>query len=112
MEKRKSTSTKGVSNVMGYVLHFIVGGSVMLLAVLLSKSKYLFLSGVITLLPILTLINLQLQVKNMTSSDFHETQRNGIIGAIGMVVLIACIYLLSGYFKPATAVLIGISLYV
>lgn len=97
---------------MGYVIQFIIGGCVMLLAAVLSNSKYLFLSGVITLLPILTLLNLRLQVENMSEEAFHETQRNGIIGAIGMVILIVGIYLLSGYFKPATAVLMGLCIYV
>lgn len=97
---------------MGYVIQFIIGGSVMLLAALLSKSKYVFLSGVITLLPILTLLNLRLQVVNMSADTFHETQRNGIIGAIGMVILIVGIYILSGLYKPSTAVIIGLCIYV
>lgn len=97
---------------MGYVLQFIIGGSVMLLAAMLSKSKYLFLSGIITLLPILTLINLRFQLKNMSSEIFHETQRHAIIGAVGMVVLIVCIYILSGFMKPVVAVIVGVCLYV
>lgn len=48
---------------MLYFLYFIVGGSIMVLALLLSQSKYLFLSGVITALPILTLINMGMQIK-------------------------------------------------
>lgn len=97
---------------MGYVIQFMVGGSVMLLATLLSQSKFLFLSGVITLLPILTLFNLRLQMKNMSSETFHETQRSGIIGAVGMVVMIGMIYLLSGHMKPASAILLGVGIYV
>lgn len=97
---------------MGYVIQFIVGGSVMLLAAFLSKSKYIFLSGVITLLPILTLLNLRLQVKNMSADTFHATQRNGIIGAVGMVILVGGIYILSDLYKPSTAVVIGVCIYV
>ncbi|GED20375.1 GlpM family protein [Kurthia gibsonii] len=97
---------------MGYVIQFIIGGSVMLLATILSQSKYLFLSGVITLLPILTLLNLKLQVQHMSQESFHETQRNGIIGAVGMVILVVAIYIFSSHFKPSTAVLMGIGLYV
>lgn len=97
---------------MGYVIQFIIGGSVMLFAALLSQSKYLFLSGIITLLPILTLLNLRLQLKNMSTEDFHETQKNGIFGAIGMVILIVGIYVLSGYMKPSTAVIVGVCVYV
>ncbi|MGG0656594.1 GlpM family protein [Rummeliibacillus pycnus] len=97
---------------MGYVIQFIIGGTVMMFAAMLSKSKYLFLSGVITLLPILTLMNLHLQVRNMTEEKFHITQRNGIIGAIGMVVLVGGIYFLSNWFKPGQSVLIALTVYV
>lgn len=48
----------------------------------------------------------------MSAEDFHETQRNGIFGAVGMVVLIVGIYVLSGYVKPVTAVIIGVCVYV
>lgn len=84
----------------------------MLLAAMLSQSKYLFLSGIITLLPILTLINLRFQLINMSSEDFHITQRHAIVGAVGMVVLIVCIYILSGFMKPVMAVILGVCLYV
>lgn len=97
---------------MGYIIQFIIGGTVMLLASMLSHSKYLFLSGVITLLPILTLMNLNLQVHNMSQETFHITQKNGILGAIGMIVLMVCIYFLSGFMKPVQAVLIGVGVYV
>lgn len=97
---------------MGYVIQFIVGGTVMMLAAMLSKSKYLFLSGIITLLPILTLMNLNLQVHNMAPEAFHITQRNGIVGALGMVVLVGCIYVLTNWFKPGQSVLIALGVYV
>lgn len=50
---------------MLYFLYFLVGGTIMVLALLLSQSKYLFLSGIITALPILTFINMGMQMKNM-----------------------------------------------
>ncbi|MGM9965969.1 MULTISPECIES: GlpM family protein [unclassified Rummeliibacillus] len=97
---------------MGYVIQFIIGGTVMMLAAMLSKSKFLFLSGIITLLPIMTLMNLNLQVHNMTPKAFHITQRNGIVGAVGMVVLVVGIYLLTNWFKPGQSVLIGCAVYI
>jgi len=96
----------------GYIVQFIIGGTIMLLAAMLSQSKYLFLSGIITLLPILTLMNLNLQVHNMTAENFHLTQRNGIIGAIGMIILMMIIYYCSGFMKPAQSVLVGVGVYV
>jgi len=100
------------AKIVGYVIQFIIGGTVMILAAMLSKSKYLFLSGIITLLPILTLINLNLQVHNMTAENFHVTQRNGIVGAVGMVVLVGGIYLLTNWVKPVQAILIALGIYV
>ncbi|MED3434866.1 hypothetical protein P4421_04190 [Bacillus velezensis] len=48
---------------MSFLIQFFIGGTVMVAAAYLSKSKYLFLSGVITLLPIMTLLNIHLQLK-------------------------------------------------
>lgn len=111
MQKNYSAN-RGNIVLLGYVLQFFIGGTVMLLAAYLSQSKYIFLSGVITLLPILTLMNLNLQVHNMSQETFHATQRNGIIGAIGMIVLMVMIYYCSGFMKPAYAVFIGVGIYV
>lgn len=80
-------------NVMSYIVQFMIGGLVMVSASLLSKSKYLFLSGVITLLPIMTLINISLRMKNMSALDFRIAQKNAIFGALGAVILIGGIYI-------------------
>ena len=96
---------------MSYIVQFMIGGLVMVLASLLSKSKYLFLSGVITLLPIMTLINISLQMKNMSSLDFRITQKNAIFGAFGAVILIGGIYVLSNWVKPLHAVLGAFTIY-
>ncbi len=66
----------------------------MVAAAYLSKSKYLFLSGVITLLPIMSLLNIHLQLKNMSPDDFRAAQKNGIFGAFGAVIFI------QQYFHP------------
>ena len=79
---------------------------------MLSKSKYLFLSGVITLLPIMTLINISLQMKNMSFADFRLTQKNAIFGAVGAVILIGSIFLLTNWFKPLYAVTGAFIIYV
>nr|WP_232321934.1 hypothetical protein [Bacillus velezensis] len=60
---------------MGFLIQFFIGGTVMVAAAYLSKSKYLFLSGVITLLPIMTLLNIHLQLKNMSPDDFRAAQK-------------------------------------
>lgn len=98
--------------IVGYVLQFILGGSIMVCASLLSKSKYLFLSGIITLLPIMTLMNLYLQTHNMSIKDFRITQKNAIFGSIGVVVFIGCIFLLTNWLKPIHAVLCALTIYV
>lgn len=97
---------------MGYVLQFILGGSIMVCASLLSKSKYLFLSGIITLLPIMTLMNLYLQTNNMSIKDFRITQKNAIFGSIGVVVFIGFIFLLTNWLKPIHAVLCALIVYI
>ncbi|MGE5702383.1 MAG: GlpM family protein [Clostridia bacterium] len=97
---------------MGYILQFIIGGTILVCASLLSKSKYLFLSGIITLLPIMTLINVSLQSKNMSIGDFRITQRNAIIGAFGAVIFISSIYLLTKWVKPSDAVIGAVFIYI
>lgn len=63
---------------MLYFLYFIVGGTIMVLALLLRHSKYLFLSGIITALPILTLINMGMQMKNKKEDTFHIVIQNTV----------------------------------
>lgn len=72
---------------MLYFLYFLVGGTIMVLALLLSQSKYL-LSGIITALPILTLINMGMQMKNMKEDTFHTVLQNTVLEQL------ACYYLL------------------
>ncbi|MGC5323828.1 GlpM family protein [Brevibacillus sp. SYSU BS000544] len=97
---------------MGYILQFIIGGTILVCASLLSKSKYLFLSGVVTLLPIMTLININLQMQNMSIADFRITQKNAIFGAFGAVILISCIFILTKWYKPSYAVVAAFIIYV
>lgn len=97
---------------MGYVLQFILGGTIMLCASLLSKSKYLFLSGIITLLPIMTLVNIYLQMNNMSIKNFRLTQKNAIFGSIGVVIFIGLIFLFTNWLKPLHAVLCALAIYV
>lgn len=59
---------------MSFLIQFLIGGTVMVVT-FLSKSKYLFLSGVITLPPIMTLLNIQLRLKNMSADDFRAAQK-------------------------------------
>jgi uncharacterized membrane protein (GlpM family) len=97
---------------MGYLLQFLIGGTILVCASILSKSKYLFLSGIITLLPIMTLINIGMQMQNMSQADFRITQKNAIFGAFGTVILTGCIYLLTKWFKPWEAVAGAVAFYI
>ncbi|AMO85604.1 putative membrane protein required for alginate biosynthesis [Solibacillus isronensis B3W22] len=97
---------------MFYIIQFILGGTVMLLASWLSKSNLHFLSGIITLLPILTLLNMRLQMKNMTEDTFHIVQQNAIFGAVGMVLFTVLVFYLSGLWKPSYAILGALSVYI
>ena len=96
---------------MFYFIQFIIGGTVMLLASWLSRSNLHFLSGVITLLPILTLLNMRLQMKSMTDETFHLVQQNAIIGAIGMVIFTGFVFYFSGFWKPTQSILYAITIY-
>lgn len=96
---------------MGYILQFILGGTIMVCASLLSKSKYLFLSGIITLLPIMTLVNIYLQMNNMNVKNFRITQKNAIFGSFGAVILISVIFLLTNWLKPIHAEICAIIVY-
>ncbi|MGA3675900.1 hypothetical protein [Lysinibacillus agricola] len=96
---------------MLYILYFIVGGSIMVLALLLSQSKYLFLSGIITALPILTLINMGMQMKNMREDTFHSVLQNTVFGAVGMLLFTVLAFLLTYWFKPSISVISALAVY-
>ncbi|MEX3743585.1 hypothetical protein [Lysinibacillus xylanilyticus] len=96
---------------MLYILYFIVGGSIMVLALLLSQSKYLFLSGIITALPILTLINMGMQMKNMKEDTFHSVLQNTVFGAVGMLLFTVLAFLLTYWFKPSISVISALAVY-
>lgn len=84
----------------------------MLLAAWLSRSNLHFLSGVITLLPILTLFNMHLQMKSMTEETFHLVQQNAIFGALGMVLFTALVFYFTTLWKPGQAVLTALAIYI
>ncbi|MGE7674421.1 hypothetical protein ACQKMV_12675 [Lysinibacillus sp. NPDC094403] len=96
---------------MLYILYFIVGGTIMVLALLLSQSKYLFLSGIITALPILTLINMGMQMKNMKEDTFHSVLQNTVFGAVGMLLFTVLAFLLTTWFKPSISVISSLAIY-
>lgn len=78
---------------MLYFLYFLVGDTIMVLALLLSQSKYLFLSGIITALPILTFINMGMQMKNMKEDTFILFFKTRYLERL------ACYYLLCSRFS-------------
>ncbi len=96
---------------MLYFLYFLVGGTIMVLALLLSQSKYLFLSGIITALPILTLINMGMQMKNMKEDAFHTVLQNTVFGAFGMLLFTVLVFLLTSWLKPSISVMSALAVY-
>ncbi|MED4581280.1 DUF3147 family protein [Brevibacillus choshinensis] len=91
-----------------YLIKFIVGGSVVVLATYFSKTKNIFLSGIITTLPIITLLNMMLQIKYLNTQEFHLAQKSGILGAIGLVLFVSSCYVLTTWVKPTYAILFAI----
>lgn len=96
---------------MLYLVYFFVGGTIMVVALLLSQSKYLFLSGIITALPILTLINMGMQMKNMKADTFHTVLQNTVFGAVGMLLFTVLAFLLTNWYKPGIAVMGALVIY-
>lgn len=95
-----------------YISKFIIGGCILALATYFSKSKNLFLSGVITTLPLMTLANMMVQMKLMNSTEFQFAQKSGIWGSIGLVLFVFCVFLLSNWMKPLYAILLSLLIYV
>jgi uncharacterized membrane protein (GlpM family) len=94
-----------------YVSKFILGGCILALATYFSKSKNLFISGVITVLPLMTLANMTLQMKFMNTKEFHTAQKNGIFGALGLALFVFCVFLLTNWMKPSYAVSLSVFIY-
>ncbi|MFX3619146.1 MAG: GlpM family protein [Sporolactobacillus sp.] len=94
-----------------YVIRFLIGGTIFVLMSYFSRSKILFLSGIITFIPIMTLINMGMQIKYMNVQEFRTTEFNGIFGALGAVVLIFCVFLLTHWIKPVNAAFISVGVY-
>ncbi len=91
-----------------YLIKFVIGGSIVVLATYFSKTKNIFLSGIITTLPIITLLNMMLQIKYMNTQEFHLAQKSGILGAFGLVLFVASCYVLTTWVRPVYAILFGI----
>lgn len=93
---------------LDYLAKFLLGGCILVLATYFSKSKNLFLSGIITTLPIMTLANMMLQMKTLDTQEFHLAQKSGIFGALGLVLFVFVIFLLTNWLKPLPAILIAL----
>lgn len=98
--------------VWGYVLKFIIGGTLFALMSYFSKSKILFLSGIITFIPVMTLINMRMQMKAMNVREFRITELNGFFGALGAVVLMLSVFLLTIWMKPIHAAIVSVGIYI
>ncbi|MCL1631968.1 GlpM family protein [Sporolactobacillus sp. CPB3-1] len=95
----------------GYIIKFIIGGTIFVLMSYFSKSKILFLSGVITFIPVMTLINMGLQIRHMNVEEFRTTEFDGIFGAFGAVVLIFSVFFLTNWLRPVNAVILSAGIY-
>ena len=69
------------------------------------------LSGIITALPILTLINMGMQMKNMKEDTFHTVLQNTVFGAVGMLLFTVLVFLLTSWFKPGISVMSALAVY-
>ncbi|MFT8710309.1 MAG: GlpM family protein [Sporolactobacillus sp.] len=94
-----------------YALKFVIGGTIFALMSYFSKSKMLFLSGVITFIPIMTLINMGMQMHAMNLREFRTTEWSGIFGAFGAVVLMTSVFLLTNWFRPIYAAVLSVGIY-
>ncbi|MFT8873007.1 MAG: GlpM family protein [Sporolactobacillus sp.] len=94
-----------------YLFKFIIGGTLFVLMSYFSKSKILFLSGVITFIPVMTLINISMQIKAMDVRQFRQTELNGIFGALGAVILMLSLFVLTNWLKPVSAAWLSVGIY-
>jgi uncharacterized membrane protein (GlpM family) len=94
-----------------YIWKFFIGGLILVLATYFSKSKNIFLAGIITTLPIMTLANLMLQIKYLDAGEFQQAQKSGIFGALGLALFIFGCYLFTTWVKPVYAILLSLAIY-
>lgn len=95
-----------------YITKFILGGCILALATYFSKSKHLFLSGIITVLPLMTIANMSLQMKFMSIKEFHQAQKSGFFGGIGLVLFVLCVFTATIWMKPVAAISLSLGIYV
>lgn len=98
--------------IIEYVSKFIIGGCILAIATYFSRSKSLFLSGIITTLPLMTLANMTLQMKFMNPKEFHVSQKSGIFGSIGLLLFIFSVFFMTNWIKPVYAVLLSLLVYI
>lgn len=95
-----------------YISKFILGGCILVLATYFSKSRNLFLSGIITVLPLMTLANMTLQMKFMDLKSFHEAQKSGVYGGVGLALFVLCVFLMTYKLKPMSSILLSLIVYI
>lgn len=62
---------------------------------------YFLVGGIITALPILTLINKGMQMKNRKEDTFHTVLQNTVFGVVGILLFTMLAFLLTSWFKPS-----------
>lgn len=94
-----------------YIIRFIIGGAILVSATYFTKSKNLFLAGIITTLPLMTIVNMLIQTKYLTVKEFQASQKNGVIGGVGLALFVLGCIVLSNWMKPIYAMGISILIY-
>lgn len=97
---------------LDYAFKFILGGTILVLATYFGKSKDLFLAGIITTIPLMTLANMVVQMKLLDPGEFRQAQTAGILGGLGLTLFVAAVYVLTRWFKPSLSVGLAVLIYV
>jgi uncharacterized membrane protein (GlpM family) len=96
---------------LDYIIKFIIGGTILVLASYFSQMKNFFWAGIITTLPLMTIANMIVQMSILNADEFHQTQKSGIVGGFGLGLFIFFCFICTYWLNPMNAMLLSIGLY-